>query len=134
MRCSALFCCAGLVLSGCGPADKGVTVSGTVSYAEYRTGNIEMKLVEDITQDCKIFSSCSSKTPGDTVARLTLARPGDFSMKAEVQGSRMYLLAYALGEKVNFWECEAGGMQSLDVGDVRNLSLTLVSGECPALE
>jgi hypothetical protein len=134
MRRSWIAILMALTGAACGPVDKHVTLSGTVEYAEYRSGDIKLELVEDETRSCSPFSSCVSRIPGEVVRRATLTRPAEFSISADVQGFTMHLLAFAVGETDNRWECEAGAMVSLDVKDTRDLVLTLVAGQCPALE
>jgi len=120
-------------LLACGPAETDVRVSGEVTYPEYSAGDIVLRLVEDETEDCDVFS-CSVQTPGETVARDSLPRPGAFSLSASVQGSTMHLLARALGDTDDEWACEAGSALSLSVGDHRDLEVELEFGYCPALD
>lgn len=122
-----------LACVACGSSETDVIVRGQVTYSDYSTGDILLKLVEDETEDCGLFS-CSSKTPGDTKTTARLKEPGPFSLSASLQGSKMHLLAYALGQAADPWDCDAGAMKSLSVASHSDVDLVLVAGSCPALE
>lgn len=97
-----------VTVAACGPAEENVTIRGTVMYAEYSSGEILLKLVEEWTEDCNPFS-CDLQTPGETVARERLAAPGAFSLSARVQRDPgLDLLAYALGQGQDEGGCRRG--------------------------
>ncbi len=123
-----------VVVVACGPAEQDVTIRGTVIYAEYSSGEILLKAVEEWTEDCSLFS-CDLQTPGDTVARERLTAPGPFSLRARVQRDpELSLLAFALGQGQDERGCEAGAWTSLDAADHDDVELVLVPGSCPALK
>jgi hypothetical protein len=117
-----------VLLAGCG--GESVVVSGDVQYDAHKTGDIVLRLVEDET--CQ-RQSC--RTPGETIASTRLREPGPFVLegKADDQAQYIHLLGYALGEATDSSNCEAGGMETFDVTDQRDVVLALQPGVCPAL-
>ena len=128
MRFGALFAASGL-LAACGGED--VVVSGEVQYAAHTTGDVLLQLVED--ESCK-RRSC--QTPGETVASVRLGEPGPFTLEGKVDdhAHSVYLLGYALGDATSPRDCEAGGAETFDVTDHRDVVLVLKPGICPALK
>ena len=125
------------LLTGCGLGDVDIVLSGTVTYDAYTSGPIRLMVAESETEDCGLFS-CSTQTPGDSVATADLGQPGAFSIRATVQDSdspsAVELLAYALGTSTEVWNCEAGAALALTAQSHRNLELILEPGYCPMRE
>jgi hypothetical protein len=122
------------MLSGCSQSEVDIVLGGTVRYDEYQSGPIRLVVGEEETQDCGL-TSCTDQTPGRTVARLELERPGEFSIHATVQdsdsASAVELLGYALGTSTDVGHCEAGAYVSMSAANHRDIVLVLERGICP---
>jgi len=113
-----------------------ISLSGEVTYAEYQDGVIAIQICESESSSHD-GAEVVVQTPGECVARLVLAEPGEFSTRVTISWAdaepEVQLLAFLVpSEESDVWsDCEAGAAASVSVADHSDIELDLVAGDCP---
>jgi hypothetical protein len=135
--CAAIAAAA--AIGGCRDEEEEmVTLSGQVTYDDYQSGVIVLKVCESETSVYTSGGDVFSKSPGDCLKTLVLDAPGEFEVKQTftwVSGREpdIDLLAYLVpSEETDLESCGAGAALTLSLADHDAVDLILITDECPA--
>jgi hypothetical protein len=117
----------------CWESQRDVTISGTVRYDAFTSGEILLMLAEAMSTRCS-GTSMSGQTPGFMIDQVTLSEPGRFTLAGTVcwadSPPELDLTVWAR-DPAQSGPCQAGAGLVLPPQNASDVEMALVEGVCP---